>query len=93
VRVPLLLGVATFTSLLAIVAIRRRGLGTAVAVLLEVVGATVVLFFANVAAGGTLVLLARKIWFYTTLYDVADISLLVISLLQAVTLTAWLRLR
>jgi hypothetical protein len=88
--------VAAFTSLVAVVVLRRRGLGglgAAVGLVLETVGATVLFFVANVTVGATFVLLARRIWFYTTLYDVTDISLLVISLLQAVALTAWTRLR
>ena len=92
----LLLGVALLTSLLAILVFRKRargGLMTAVGLVLEAAGATVLFFAANLAVGVTLVLLARRVWFYTTLYDVTDVSLLILSLFQAITITAWLRLR
>ena len=92
----LLLGVALLTSILAILVFRKRargGLVTAVAVVLETAGATALFFAANLAVGVTFVLLARRVWFYTTLYDVTDVSLLILSLFQAITVTAWLRLR
>lgn len=95
-RIPLLLAVTAMTSLAAVILLRRRGLaalGVAAGVVLETVGATVLFFVANVTVGGTIILLARRIWFYTTLYDVTDITLLMISLLQAITLTVWLRLK
>ena len=65
------------------------GLVKAVGVTLEVIGATVLLFVANLAIGATLVLILRRLSYYTTLYEVADIALLVLSLLQALTLQAW----
>ena len=92
----ILLGVAAFTSIVAIGLLRARGVDGllgALGVLCEAVGATVLFFVANVALGATFVLLARRLWFYTTLYDVTDISLLLLSLFQALVTTTWLRTR
>jgi hypothetical protein len=89
----LLLAVVALTSLAAVVALARGGLsalGSAIGVTLEMIGATVVFFVANVALGVALVLLGRALSiFYTTLYEVSDISLLIIALVQGMTLTAW----
>ena len=89
----LLLVVVALTSLVAAAVLARGGvtaLGAAIGLTLEVIGATVVFFVANLSAGVVVVLLARALSvFYTTLYEVADISLLAIALVQAITLTAW----
>jgi hypothetical protein len=93
----LLLVVAAITSVAGVLLGARgrmAGLGAALGVVLEVMGATVLFFVANVAVGATVVLLARYASiFYTTLYDVADVSLLLISVVQALTITIWLRLK
>jgi hypothetical protein len=87
--------VAAITSI-AVVVIGRRGgvpgLVTAIGVVLETIGATVLFFAANLTVGATLVLAGR--WFsafYTTLYEVADITLLIVSVVQALTVTIWRR--
>ena len=68
------------------------GLGTAVGVVLETIGATVLFFAANLAVGATLVLGGRWYsYFYTTLYEVTDITLLIASVIQALTVTIWRR--
>jgi hypothetical protein len=89
----LLLVAVAITSLAAVAALVRggvAGLGAAIGAALEVIGATLVFFVANVTVGVAVVLVARSLSiFYTTLYEVADISLLVIALVQAITLTAW----
>ena len=89
----LLLVVVAITSLVAVVALARGGVGalvSAIGLTLEVIGATVVFFVANVSVGVAVVLVARWLSiFYTTLYEVADVSLLVISLVQAMALTTW----
>jgi hypothetical protein len=93
----LLLVVAAITSAVGVVVGARgrvAGLGAALGVVLEVVGATMLFFVANVAIGATLVLLARYLSiYYTTLYEVADVTLLIISAFQALTLTVWARSR
>ena len=88
---PVVLGL-TSLAILVLVARRRgvAGLGAALGTMLEVAGATVLLFLANVALGAVVVLVARRLTpFYGTLYAVNDISLLVVSLLQALTITLW----
>jgi hypothetical protein len=93
----LLLVVAAVTSAVAVmVGTRGRmaGLGGAVGMVLEVVGVTVLFFVANVAVGATVVLGARYLsMFYSALYEVSDVTLLIMSVLQALTLTAWTRLK
>lgn len=92
----LLLVATTLTSLAAIAALRLRGsrrLATAVTVLLETVGATVLLLFANLLVAAVIVLISRRLWYYASLYEAADITFVVLSLFQAITLTAWSRLR
>lgn len=89
----LLLGVAALTSIVGF-AIGRRGslagLVTAGGVMLETVGATVLFFVANLVVGVTLILAARYVSvFYATLYEVTDVTLLILSFVQAVMLTAW----
>jgi hypothetical protein len=89
----LLLVVAAITSTFAVVLAARRGIGgvrAALGTVLEVVGATVVFLAANSVVGATLILAARRLSpFYTTLHDVTDVTLVIISLAQALTLTAW----
>ena len=93
----LLLVVTATTVLGMIVIVVRHGpaaLATVLGVVCEVVGATVVFFFANVLAGVTVILGARWLsLFYTTLYDVADVTVLIVALLQALTATLWLQRR
>jgi hypothetical protein len=83
-----LLLVVTLTSLLACALGGRRGvsrLGAALMILVETVGATMLFFTANVVIGVTLVLAARRLTpYYASLYDVSDLVLLILSLLQAV---------
>jgi fructose-specific phosphotransferase system IIC component len=93
--IPLILVVAAITSAVAVgIGARRRraGVGVAIGAVLEVVGATVLFFVANLLVGAALVLIARRFTpYYTTLYEVTDLALLVLSLLQALTFTAWHR--
>ncbi len=88
-----LLVVTGLTSLLALAVLARdgvTGLGRALGITLEVIGATVVFFVANLAVGVALVLVARAFSvFYTTLYEVADVTLLILAVIQAVVVTAW----
>lgn len=68
------------------------GLATAVGVVLETIGATVLFFVANLAVGSALVLGGRWLsYFYTTLYEVTDITLLIVSVVQALVVTIWRR--
>jgi hypothetical protein len=68
------------------------GLASAVGVVLETIGATVLFFVANLAVGATLVLAGRSYaYFYTTLYEVTDITLLIVSVIQALLVTIWRR--
>jgi hypothetical protein len=86
----------TLTSLAAIAMLRLRGvrgLATALTVLLETVGATVLLLFANLLVAAVIVLISRRVWYYASLYEAADIAFVVVSLLQAIVITAWSRLR
>jgi hypothetical protein len=89
----LLLTVVAFTSLVAAIVLVRggvAGLGAAIGTVLEVIGATVLFFVVNLTAGVALVLVARSLSiFYTTLYEVTDVTVLILSLLQALTLTVW----
>ena len=83
------------TSLALLALVRRagwpwRGLGKATLFALDTVGATVLLFAANLALGFVAVLLSRRFTpLYASLYVVSDVSLLVLSLLQAAVLQAW----
>lgn len=90
---PLILIVVAITSVVGVALGARgriAGVRAAVGVVLEVVGATVLFFAANLVVGAALVLAARRLTpFYTTLYEVTDVALLILSLLQALTLTAW----
>jgi hypothetical protein len=87
------LTIFAITSALAIALLVRRrvrGLGAAIGMVLEVIGATTIFLFANLAVGVLLVLAARKLaLFYTTLYVVTDEMLLVGSLTQALIITVW----
>jgi hypothetical protein len=93
----LLLVIVGITSLLAVVVLARgrvSGLFAALGIVLEVVGATVVFFVVNLTAGVALVLAARALSiFYTTLYEVTDVTLLILSLAQSLTITVWQRMR
>ena len=55
----------------------------------EVVGATVLCCALNLALGALLVLVARALGIMVSVYFVADPTLLVLSLLEAVVLLAW----
>jgi hypothetical protein len=85
----LVLVVVAITSALACALGGRRGvsrLGAAVVVLVETVGATALFFAANVVIAVMLVLTARRLTpYYMTLYDAADLTLLILSMMQAVT--------
>ena len=93
----LIVGIALVTSLaLLVLAWRERRpwprLRRAGVVALETIGATVLLFAINLALGSLAVLLARRFTpFYASLYTVSDVSLLILSLLQALVLQAWRR--
>jgi fructose-specific phosphotransferase system IIC component len=67
-------------------------LGAAVVFAVETVGAVVLILVANLAIGATLVLVLRRLdVYYTTLYEIADVSLVILSLLQALLFQAWRR--
>ena len=92
----LLIAAAALTSLAAILAFARGrvdGLATALGLVLETVGATVLFFAANLTVAATIVLLARRIIFYWSLYEAADVALLFLSFLEATTFTLWSRVR
>ena len=90
---PLVLAMTVLATLVLVA--RRRGiagLGAALGTVLEVTGATVLLFLANVAVGAVLVLVLRRFTpIYGTLYAVNDITVLIGSLLQALLVTGWRR--
>ena len=88
--------VAIVTSLLALTAawatgsLSGRRLAAAAGVTLETVGALAIFMAANVTLGMTLVLgLRATTRFYPTLYEIADIALLILSLLQALLYQGW----
>ena len=91
----LLILVATITSAIAIVLGRRHGmarLGAAIVATVELVGATALFFVANLAVGTVLVLGARRLTgAFTTLYDVSDVTLLMLSVIQAAVVERWRR--
>ena len=91
----LLILVVTITSAIAIVLGRRGGmarLGAAIVAMVELVGATALFFVANLAVGTVLVLGARRLTgSFTTLYDVSDVTLLMLSLIQAAVVEGWRR--
>ena len=92
-RTAIVLLVVAITSLAALAILARGGvarLGAALGLVLEVIGATVVFLVANVMVGFVLVLAGRSLsLFYTTLYDVTDLGLPILSLVQALMITAW----
>ena len=92
----IVLVIVAFTSLAVVLAGRRRGMrGLAVAVLstVEIVGATTIFFVVNLAIGAVLVLTVRQLTpYYPSLYEVADVALLILSLLQALIFETWRRL-
>ena len=95
-HIPMVLGIAMATSLLALAlawwtgSLSLRRLVRAAGVALETVGAVAIFMAANVALGMTLVLGLRLLTpFYPTLYEMADVTLLILSVLQAVAYQAW----
>ncbi|HYL81459.1 MAG TPA: hypothetical protein VEU07_11645 [Candidatus Acidoferrum sp.] len=67
-----------------------KGLRAAVGKTLECVGATLVFFLANLAAGMAVVLLGRLLTRgFVSLYLANDVTLLVLSLLQGLTFEWW----
>src|SRR5688572_23542366 len=93
----LLLVVVALTSALAFALGGRAGLSrlhAALVTLVEIVGATTLFRIANVLVGGALGLATRRLTsYYPPMYDVSDIVLLVLSLLQAVTFESCRRAR
>jgi hypothetical protein len=89
----LVLAVVTLTSLLSVLAGRRWGVhrvGAAIVATVEVVGAAMLFFAANLALGAALVLAIRQLTpFYPSLYEVADVAVLALSLLQALIFESW----
>lgn len=92
----LIVAIVAVTSIAALVAFTRgqarpvRRLGRAVAVALETIGATVLLFALNTAIGAIVVLAGRRLTpIYLSLYDVSDVALLILSLFQALVFQAW----
>jgi hypothetical protein len=93
----LLIIIVAVTSGFAVALAWPRGngtLGKAALATVEVVGATTLFFGANVAVGMALVLAARRFTpFYPTLYEVSDVALLLLSLVQALVLQIGLSAR
>jgi hypothetical protein len=92
----MVLAIATATSVIALtlawwtgtLSLRRSIRAAGIA--LETVGAVAIFMAANVTLGMTLVLGLRILTpIYPTLYEMADIALLILSLLQALTYQAW----
>ena len=93
---PLVLLIVLGTSALVLLPALLRGgrplarLGRAVLLGLETLGAVAVFMAMNVAVGMTVVLGARALSpYYFSLYEVADIALLVLSAFQALVYQAW----
>ena len=90
-----LLVVSALTSLLMTGVGRRWGLGRLGEALLsavEVIGATTLFFAANLVIGGVLVLAVRRMTpFYLSLYEVTDVALLLVSLVQSLVFEGWRR--
>ena len=90
----LLLAVATITSVIG-VGVGRYGvarLRAAIVFAVELVGAAALFFVANLVTGVALVLVARWLTpYYTTLYEISDVSLLIVAMLQALVFEAWRR--
>jgi hypothetical protein len=92
----MVLGIAIATSVLALAlawwtgSMSRRRVVRAAGIALETVGAVAIFLAANVALGMTLVLGLRALTpFYPTLYEMADVALLILSVLQALMYQAW----
>jgi hypothetical protein len=89
-----LLAVA-FSSAVVLVVVARRAplaaLRPAAATLLEGLGAGLLLFLVNVTLAALVVLASRRLGLWLSLYAAADVTLLVLSLLQGLTLVLWLR--
>jgi hypothetical protein len=88
--------IALTTSLLALALAWATGnlslerMTRAVVVTLETVGAAAIFMTINVTLGVTLVLSLRFLTpFYPTLYEIADLALLILSVLQALIYQAW----
>ena len=97
---PLILVVALLTSaaVVAIAIARGRGslagLARALAQAVETLGAIAIFMALNVAVGMFLVLAARKLTpYYFSLYEIADVALLILSLVQALVYQTWRRPR
>jgi hypothetical protein len=93
----LLIVIVSVTSGFAVALAWPRGngtLGKAALATVEVVGATMLFFLANVAVGMALVLAARRFTqYYPTLYEVSDVALLLFSLVQALVLQIFITQR
>ncbi len=96
VQHPFVLVIVVLTSLAAIAlgaaALRLplRALPRALGVMLETTGIVVGFLAVNVATGVVLVLAGRRLTpYYLTLYEVTDVTLLVLSVLQALAFQAW----
>jgi hypothetical protein len=91
----IVLTAAALTSVVMVVAGRRwgwRGLAAAVLAAVELIGATTLFFLANLAVGVVLVLAVRGLTpFYPSLYEVTEIALLLVSLVQAAIVETWRR--
>lgn len=90
------LALAGFTSLGAFwlgargLGLSWRELGVAVGKMLECVGLAIVFFVTNIAAGMAVVLLGRTVTRgFAPLYLASDVSLVALSLLQALTFQWW----
>jgi len=92
--VPLVIGMTFVAGAVALKRGRAAGAGAALGLVLEVVGATVLFFAANVLVGAAVVLAARALTpFYPTLYEITDITLLIFSFGEALAITAWRQVR
>ena len=94
--IPTVLAVALATSVAALIlawwagSLSLRRMMRALAVALETVGAVAIFMGVNMTLGMTLVLSLRVLTpFYPTLYEMADVTLLILSVLQALTYQAW----
>ena len=95
-NIPMVLAIAITTSVLALGlawwsgSLSLRRMIRAAGVALETVGAVAVFMAANVTLGMTLVLGLRMLTrFYPTLYEMTDMAVLILSVLQALTYQAW----
>ena len=94
--IPMVLAIAMATSVIALTlawwtgTLSLRRIIRAAGIVLETVGAVAIFMAANVTLGMTLVLGLRLLTpFYPTLYEMADVALLFLSVLQALTYQAW----